>query len=289
MSQVISVANREVTVNRVSSLAERKVSERPVISLSLVQPEPSRVYKQGETVEMIGVLQHLDISHGEGRHNNTKLRLIYPDWLSYVDGSDTCKTNYTSGSAQDCQVVINHRGTPDIMFSEGIMFSDVISINLTLSVDPNDEMEKGKGDVHSMVVGYVLCQHSTFHGWPSSNEQCGPFSGMKVTVPSAACSAPLQLGTACLSSSSALEDSNLPANVLTDDDAYWAPAIRTGPNWEHYIEIFMRRRVALNRIKLYEADSAVTRKPIGVKVFVSLDGFTYIEAKHSGSFIRHSK
>ena len=178
--KVISVATREVTVNRVDNVDLRKVQERPVINLSLVLADPTRVYKQGETVELIGVLQHLSISRGEGKHNNSKLRLIYPTWLSFVSGSDTCRTNYTSGSAQDCEVVINHRGTPDIIFKDGIMFSDIISINLTLSVDPNDEMTKGKGDVHSMVVGYVLCKHFYSYSWPSTDEQCGPFSGAKV-------------------------------------------------------------------------------------------------------------
>ena len=101
--EVISVASREVTVSRVSSDTDRKISERPVINLSL-QLKEAKVYRQGEQVEMTGVLQHLDISHGEAGHNNTKLRLIYPSWLSWVDASDTCKTNYTSGSSEDCKV-----------------------------------------------------------------------------------------------------------------------------------------------------------------------------------------
>ena len=61
------------------------------------------MYQQGERVTVRGVLQHLDISHGEGRQNNTRLRIIYPSWLSWSSTSDTCKTNYTSGS-EDCKV-----------------------------------------------------------------------------------------------------------------------------------------------------------------------------------------
>ena len=45
--------------------------------------QENRVYQQGEKVEVRGVLQHLDISHGEPRENNTKLRIIYPAWLRY--------------------------------------------------------------------------------------------------------------------------------------------------------------------------------------------------------------
>ena len=62
------------------------------------------MYQEGEQLEVRGVLQHLHISHGEARQNNTRLRIIYPSWLSWLSGSDTCKTNSTSGSAEDCQV-----------------------------------------------------------------------------------------------------------------------------------------------------------------------------------------
>ena len=181
------------------------------------------------------------------------------------------------------------------------MFPDIISLNFSLTVV---EIEPGKGEVHSMVVGYILCQHSDFLGWPVSLEQCGPFSGVKITVTSPDCSDPLQLATACVSASVALDQSRAPENVLTDDDTYWAPAIRTGPSWEHFIQIFMRRKVGLNRIKLYGVESeevrwvlgllgfclfyipSFFRKPVGVRVFVSLDGLAYTEAKHTGCLAR---
>ena len=41
--EVISVASREVTVARVSSEAERKISERPVIDIQLQLKEVSQV------------------------------------------------------------------------------------------------------------------------------------------------------------------------------------------------------------------------------------------------------
>ena len=61
------------------------------------------MYGQGDQVEVRGVVQHLDISRGEAGHNQTRLRIIYPSWLSWLSTSDTCKTNYTSGS-DDCKV-----------------------------------------------------------------------------------------------------------------------------------------------------------------------------------------
>ena len=135
------------------------------------------------------------------------------------------------------------------------MFPDMISINFTLTVDPDDKMEKGKGDVDSMVVGYVLCKHSYFHNWPDNTEQCGPFSGVKLTVSSPDCTDLLSLCTTCISSSSALADTNMPEHVFTNDSSYWAPAIRTGPHWQHFLEFFMRRKVVLSRIKIYQVES----------------------------------
>ena len=130
------------------------------------------------------------------------------------------------------------------------MFPDIISLNFTLTVV---DIEEGKGEVHSMVVGYVLCKHSYFELWPDNIEQCGPFSGVKVTVISPDCSDPLLID--CVSGSVALDESRAPGNVLTDDETYWAPTIRTGPHWEHFLQIFMRRKVILSRIKIYEVDS----------------------------------
>ena len=144
-------------------------------------------------------------------------------------------------------------GSPDIIFDDGIMFPDIISVNFTLTV--NENMGVGKGEVHSMVVGYLLCKHSYFHSWPDNTEQCGPFSGVKVTVASPDCTDLLPLCTSCISSSSALAETNQPENVFTNDSSFWAPAIRTGPQWEHFLQIFMRRKVILSRIRIYDVDS----------------------------------
>ena len=150
----------------------------------------------------------------------------------------------------------NRQGSPDIILDGGIMFPDIISVNFTLSVV---NIEEGKGEVHSMVGGYVLCKHSYFLGWPDDMEQCGPFSGVKFTVISPDCSDKLQLCTSCISGSSALDETRTPENVLKDDETFWSPAIRTGPLWEPFLQIFMRRKVGLNRIKLYGVESEDVR------------------------------
>ena len=130
--------------------------------------------------------------------------------------SDTCKIN-SSGSSEDCkvasledhqrererertnkisifppQIVKNRQGSPDIILDGGIMFPDIISINFSVSVT---EIEDGKGEVHSMVVGYLLCKHSYFQKWPENIEQCGPFSGVKEGFSSLIGRGPTRLGS----------------------------------------------------------------------------------------------
>ena len=51
----------------------------------------------------------------------------------------------------------------------------------------------------------------------------------------------------------------MPENVLTDDDTFWSPAMRTGPQWQHFLQIFMKRKVGLNRIKVHGVETNDTR------------------------------
>ena len=60
-------------------------------------------------------------------------------------------------------------------------------------------------------------------------------SGVKVTVTSPECHDPYQITDGCsVSASSSLDDTTLPANVLANDDTYWAPAIRSDKYIKHY-------------------------------------------------------
>ena len=103
---------------------------------------------------------------------------------------------------------------------------------------------------------------------------------MKVTVTSPECHDPYQITDGCsVSASSSLDDTTLPANVLANDDTYWAPAIRSdkyieyytnskldshetfqsfrsGPNWSHYISFNLRLKFRLTRLNILGGDSS---------------------------------
>ena len=65
---------------------------------------------------------------------------------------------------------------------------------------------------------------------PVSSVQCEvhPSAGVKVVVTSPECFDPLAITDDCgVSASSALDEDTLPGNVIEEDEAYWAPAIRS--------------------------------------------------------------
>ena len=111
-------------------------------------------------------------------------RFIIPEWLSFDQNKDTCKWNFTStGEAGDCQMGFNDTSSTPFYIElqtqnfSMFRFSDILSFNMTFSVDPNDVLPKGKGDVPSMVVAYATCLPSEYAGWGTQEELCGPFKG----------------------------------------------------------------------------------------------------------------
>ena len=91
--------------------------------------------------------------------------MVIPYWISFVENVDTCKWNFTAdGSEGDCAVwidpnMVNNKVTFLLNNPEenidNFRFSDIVSFNFSLTVDPLDALPKGKGDVHSMVLGYT--------------------------------------------------------------------------------------------------------------------------------------
>ena len=50
----------------------------------------------------------------------------------------------------------------DFEFVGGILFPDVISLNFTLSVDPDKERPVGSGDAQTAIVMHPVCIQSVF-------------------------------------------------------------------------------------------------------------------------------
>ena len=85
-------------------------------------------------------------------------------------------------------------------------------------------------------------------------------TAVKITTSSPECLDAFALNDSCsLTGSSALNKDTLPENILTDDDSYWAPAIRSGKGWSNYLQFFMRIKFRLTKVKVLQADDTLTR------------------------------
>ena len=68
------------------------------------------------------------------------------------------------------QVVVNENAEvsiTDFEFVGGILFPDIISLNFTLSVDPEKERPVGSGDAQTAIVMHPICIQSVFQSWPA--------------------------------------------------------------------------------------------------------------------------
>ena len=52
-------------------------------------------------------------------------------------------------------------------------FPDILSFKMTFTVDPDDNLPRGKGDMPSMIVAYPSCVPTNW----KTEEMCGPFKG----------------------------------------------------------------------------------------------------------------
>ena len=102
-----------------------------------------------------------------------------PEWISYRDNVNSCEWNFTlSGNTTDCNIKWQEEGTtPFYMELWGpiyrFSFQDVLSFKMTFTVDPDDNLPRGKGDMPSMIVAYPSCVPSNW----GSEVMCGPYKG----------------------------------------------------------------------------------------------------------------
>ena len=124
----------------------------------------------------------------------TKIRIIGPKYLDYVDGSDEFTTNYTlDGTAKNGvtfvkgpQIDNKLGGVPtDIQFENGIKFADFISISFTMTVDKDKIRPVGSGNQDTAALFHPLCIQNVFESYPADNDttfvSCGSFTNRSFT------------------------------------------------------------------------------------------------------------
>jgi hypothetical protein len=64
----------------------------------------------------------------------------------------------------------------DFEFIGGILFPDKISLNFSLTIDPDEYRAVGSGKIDSSIVMHPLCRQSQFLDWPAKKDtyvSCG--------------------------------------------------------------------------------------------------------------------
>ncbi len=124
------------------------------------------------------IYHHVPLSQAEGFP--ARIRVVTPKYLVFVEGVNTLQSNYTNPTPIAATMVHPaytphtndtsyasgaikwNRGYFDIEFSHGIMYSDYIGINFTLTVDHNGELNVGTGVLNTSVVMSPICTIQKF-------------------------------------------------------------------------------------------------------------------------------
>ena len=279
-NDTIAVFDQIVTSQR--SSMDRGNKELPLIEMKMEVQDLSREYVASDRISINATVSHAPLSRAEG--SDSKVRLIIPQWLGYDSTLDTCTTNYSS-SCNIEQPNGDKESALIFVFSNGIHYTDIISINFTLTVDPLGRLPSGKGLLDTPIISQALCSSSSFYGIPvddSTISVCGPFIHTSVKVLSPDCDAQVTIDNECaVQASSSLDDQHKASNVLNNSSStVWSPAIRSGSVWQHFIDFDFQEIASITSVLIQSPDNGYN-KPTKVSIFKSFSpsSFEMIESQ----------
>ena len=111
------------------------------------------------------------------------MRVLTPNYVRWVDGSDTFTTNYTIPNTNETITVeFNDTGSNELIFNfpRGITFPDIISLEFSMTADPDALRRPGAGDEQSAAVIHPTCVQHIIDGYPDGSQEqfCGEFDSM---------------------------------------------------------------------------------------------------------------
>lgn len=133
-----------------------------------------------------------------------------------------------------------------------ILFSDDISVNFTIQMDPENRRGFGHPETVLITAYRVLCEHARF----SDNiapQPCSPLKHIRFIGKSTECEDELgmsngEIRDAQISASSAVSVDFAPSFARLNSERYWAPAMLDAmQNQQHYLQIDFRRRTRVVR------------------------------------------
>ena len=127
----------------------------------------------------MATMRHNHMSQGEGFP--TRLRVFTPNTLALTDPI-TKESNYTTCS--NCNLNLTHDDNFngsffDFEFDQGILYSDHVSLNFSMTVDPKDRARPGSGVKTAAVVLQPICKVSQHN---DSSGDLYPTDTRRVTI-----------------------------------------------------------------------------------------------------------
>ncbi|KAF2361961.1 Coagulation factor 5/8 C-terminal domain [Trinorchestia longiramus] len=198
--------------------------------------------------------------------NDAIVRVLLPKPVQFVDSSDTQVCNITNNFTN------NHYLDFDIT---NLFFTDYLELNLTVTVDPNNDMIKGLGLIDAAALVRLVC--TTFSD--SNPKYCGSTVVLPFQIDGTECFEPLGLGTmdVCqFSASTAITKDTGPDKAKPNSGGVWSPAVRSGPGWEHHITIDFLKKTRVTKIEFTSTDVNNHKAVTEFKVSYSFNGASFI-------------
>ncbi|XP_042876943.1 uncharacterized protein LOC122256377 [Penaeus japonicus] len=199
--------------------------------------------------------------------NNAIMRVFLPKYVSWVNLSDTWTPNITG----------NLTTNPYIDFDfDYLFFTDILEVNFSVTIDPDKILPKGLGLVNATTILRLACETNTL---PGTMKYCGNTSFVQYQIDGSDCNSPLGLDTMddCqLSASTAIDATSAAANAKPAATGAWSPAVRTGPDWEHYITVDFLRKTRVTEVQLFAVSGM--RKVTKFKMQFSHSGHFFVDS-----------
>eukprot|EP00094_Tigriopus_californicus_P011496 TCALIF_11101-PA protein Name:"Protein of unknown function" AED:0.09 eAED:0.09 QI:0/0.77/0.73/0.95/0.48/0.58/46/1495/2737 len=210
-------------------------------------PQFGRLIIDGQLLQSNSTFDTMDIIHVESLiyHDMdssiegypTKIRVITPKHIALME-DNIVKANYSLNHSSDDALMIPDYysndtllGGFDIVFPQGISFPDIISLNLTLTVDPENIRKPGSEEEVATIVLSPIC----FNVLDNSTVQCGSFISFEITIAGAA----------------------------------WSPPVRSGHGWNPYLEFDFLGVARVNRLSFQVPAGSAYRQITKVTVQAS--------------------
>ncbi len=232
---------------RPSTSTDRESMEQgDVVIEAFLTSDPGKEFEATEKLEVASVIYHSENSTAEGYPGI--LRVIAPAYMSFVEGSDTFSTNYTS-TLNETNLTVDTfgggGGTFDFVFGGGLTYADVVQLNFTVTVDPTLMRAVGSGVEDSALVLTPVCVRNVFASYPPDDAdspyehqtQCGSHVGVQFasTAPECFDIIPLEVEQCVWASSQISAD--YPPHHSTSDDPTQGDLVETimrgGPYEKH--------------------------------------------------------